>query len=232
MYIVLHKQLECPTRCEDAEFSWSSLHDVYDSDYPFLVWLLPKRYSCLFNPCLFNPCLIFLYTSVSLFVFWFLICLFFIPCLNFNTCLSFESLSVFAIPVGLFLSFTACFHPCLSFLNTPRQFFSTVCNLNLVCLLNPCLTLLKFLGKTAHFLLLTFSSNDLYIRVLFILIIWTHAFFWWSVGVTTNQLTYTVVAGLIISWINGYRVGLSACLLSSTLAFFNLLKSLKCYEDN
>ena len=161
----------------------------------------------------------------------YLICIFFIPCLNFNTCLSFESLSVFAIPVGLFLSFTACFHPCLSFLNTPRQFFSTVCNLNLVCLLNPCLTLLKFLGKTAHFLLLTFSSNDLYIRVLFILIIWTHAFFWWSVGVTTNQLTYTVVAGLIISWIIGYRVGLSACLLSSTLAFFNLLKSLRYIFD-
>ena len=149
----------------------------------------------------------------------------------------FQHMSVFWITFSIcnscrsFLSFTACFHPCLSFLNTPRQFFSTVCNLNLVCLLNPCLTLLKFLGKTAHFLLLTFSSNDLYIRVLFILIIWTHAFFWWSVGVTTNQLTYTVVAGLIISWINGYRVGLSACLLSSTLAFFNLLKSLKYIFD-
>ena len=65
MYIVPHKQLECPTRCEDAEFSWSSLHDVYDFDYPFLVWLLPKRYSCLFNPCLFNPCLTFDSLSVS-----------------------------------------------------------------------------------------------------------------------------------------------------------------------
>ena len=107
----------------------------------------------------------------------------------------FQHMSVFWITFSICNSCRSFFYPLLhvfisseSFKSLPIFFeysssvFSTVCNLNLVCLLNPCLTLLKFLGKTAHFLLLTFSSNDLYIRVLFVLIIWTHAFFWWSVG--------------------------------------------------
>ena len=196
MYIVPHKQLECPTRCEDAEFSWSSLHDVYDSDYPFLVWLLPKRYSCLFNPCLFNPCLTFDSLSVSfsfillypflsfdfLFVFFL-----FLVWISTHVCLLnhfqyLQFLSVFFYPLlHVFIS-SESFKSLPIFFEYSSSVFSTVCNLNLVCLLNPCLTLLKFLDKTAHFLLLTFSSNDLYIRVLFVLIIWTHAFFWWSVG--------------------------------------------------